>query len=65
MERVSVYCVNTESDATADVLERSDKRIKVVFTTTDMTLVLTRQDNRQPYIGSMSGLTFETFGELE
>lgn len=63
MERVSIYCMNTETDAVADVLERSDKRIKVVFVATDMVLTLTRQDRNRPYIGNMAGLNFETFGD--
>jgi hypothetical protein len=65
MEQCSVYCINTEKDAVADILERTEKRLKVAMSGTDMTIILTRQDTRQPYIGFLGGLEFETFGELE
>jgi hypothetical protein len=65
MEQCSVYCINTEKDAVADILERTEKRLKVAMSGTDMTIILTRQDPRQPYVGFMGGLEFETFGELE
>jgi hypothetical protein len=65
MQQCSVYCVDTDKDALADILERSDKRIKVALVGTNMTLILTRTDVRQPYIGFAHGLEFETFGELE
>jgi hypothetical protein len=66
MEQCNIYCVNTEKDAIADILERNDKRIKVALTgTTMLTIVLTRQVTSQPYVGHMSGLEFETFGEME
>ena len=65
MEQFSVYCISSEKDAVADILERNEKRIKVAMVGTDMTIVLTRQDHRQPYIGFLGGLEFETFGELE
>ncbi len=65
MNKCSVYCIETKKDVTADILEQSDKRIKVVFTGTNMTLVLQRQHLRQPYVGHEAGMEFETFGELE
>jgi hypothetical protein len=65
MEQCNIYCVNTENDALGDILERSDKRIKVALVGTDMTIVLTRRVTSQPYVGHMSGLEFETFGEME
>ena len=65
MEQCSVYCINTEKDAVADILERTEKRLKVVLSGTDMTLILTRHDTRYAYVGFMGGLEFETFGILE
>lgn len=65
MEQCNVYCVTTEKDAVADILGRNDKRIKVAMVGTDLTIVLTRTDNRLPYIGFVGSLEFETFGELE
>lgn len=60
-----VYCVDTEKDAVADVLEQNDKRIKVALVDTDITIVLTREDVRYAYIGFAHGLEFETFGDME
>lgn len=65
MKQCSVYCVTTKTDSTADILVRNDKRIQVVLSNTEITIVLTRTDTRRPYIGYLSGLEFETFGELE
>jgi hypothetical protein len=65
MKQCSIYCVNTGKDVVADIMERSDKRIKVVLVDTNTTITLTRSDIRRPYIGFLSGLEFETFGELE
>lgn len=65
MKQCSVYCVSTEKDAIADILEMNDKRLKVVIEGTDMTIVLTRNDMRRPYIGMLHGMEFESFGELE
>lgn len=65
MEKISVYCVNTEKDLIAEVLERSDKHLKVVFVDTTLTLTLERKDTRFPYIGFKAGMEFESFGELE
>ena len=65
MKQCSVYCVDTKTDRVADILEENDKRIKVAFENTDITLVLVRQDTRFPYIGFVNGMEFETFGEME
>jgi len=62
MDQCGIYCISTGRDALADVLERSDKRIKVALVGTDITITLTRQDGRAPYIGHAGGLEFETFG---
>lgn len=65
MNQCHVYCVTTETEALADILEVSDRRIKVVMVGTDMTITLSRQSLRQPYIGYLADMEFETFGELE
>lgn len=65
MKQCLVYCDSTKHDALADILEQNDKRIKVAFVGSDVTLVLTRTDTRFPYIGNEHGMEFETFGELE
>jgi hypothetical protein len=65
MEQCNIWCVNTETDAVADIMERSDRRLKVVIVDTDLTITLSRDNNRKPFIGFLGGLEFETFGELE
>lgn len=53
---------NNSKTAKADVLQRSDKRLRVVLQGTDTTITLTRDDTRRPYVGSMAGLEFTTNG---
>lgn len=65
MEKCSVYCVNTEKDVVADILSKSDKRLKVVVEDSDITIVLQREDTRAPYIGFLDGLEFESFGDMD
>lgn len=65
MNQCDIYCVSTEKSAIADILERSDKRIKVVMIGTKIPITLTRKDTRYPYTGTEFGLEFETFGEME
>jgi hypothetical protein len=65
MRQCTLYCVDTEKDVTADVLEETDRRLKVAIVGTDITIVLSRTDIRYPYIGHAHNMEFETFGELE
>lgn len=65
MKQCTVYCINTQVDAVADVLEESAKRMKVALVGTDITIVLTRSDTRRPFVGRLGVMEFETFGELE
>lgn len=65
MDKVSVYCIDTSKDKQAEVLERSQKRLKVVLVGTTLTITLTRQDIRKPYIGTAAGMEFETWGTEE
>jgi hypothetical protein len=64
-DQCTLYCVNTEKDSLADILSRSDKRMKVVINGTSITIVLMRKDIRRPYVGYEAGLEFETFGEVD
>jgi len=64
-EKISIYCIDTEKDAIGEILEKSDKRIKVVLEGTTLTITLTRSDLRRPYIGHAAEMEFETFGILE
>lgn len=65
MEQCDVYCIATQTEARADILERTDKRIKVALEDSDITIVMTRTDTRRPYVGFAGNIEFETFGELE
>ena len=65
MKQCTVYCVNTEKDAVADIMEQSTKRLKVALVGTNITITLTRQDTRRPFIGRTGNMEFETFGDME
>jgi hypothetical protein len=39
--------------------------MKVAIVGTNLTIILSRKDTRQPYIGRVANMEFETFGELE
>lgn len=65
MKQCSVYCINTEKDVIADILQQTSKQMKVVIVGTNLTIILSRKDTRQPYIGRVANMEFETFGELE
>lgn len=62
MDTCKVTNTNNGKTVTADVIQRSDKRLRVVFQGTDMTLTMTRSDIRRPYVGSSAGLEFTTMG---
>lgn len=64
MRQCNVYCVNTEKDALADILEETDKRLKVALVGTQLTLVMTRSVTVHPYTCTEHGMEFETFGDL-
>jgi hypothetical protein len=65
MKQCTIYCVNTKKDAIADIMTSSTKRLKVVLVGTNITIELTRKDQRVPFIGYIGSMEFETFGELE
>ncbi len=62
MDRVKVTNTNNGKDADADVLQRSDKRLRVALVGTNITINMTRSDTRRPYVGSMNGLEFTSNG---
>lgn len=61
-----VYVTNTNSGKAikADVLEHSDKAMKVALVGTTMSLFLKRTDVSKPYIGIVGSMEFTTTGEL-
>lgn len=63
--RLPTCLVSSTTNSTkvqADILEKSDKRIKVALQGTNITLVMTRSDPRRHYVGSMAGVEFSTAG---
>ncbi len=62
MDRVKVVNTNNGRTVEADVLQRSDKRLRVALVGTAITLTMTRDDIRRPFVGSMNGLEFTSVG---
>jgi len=62
MNKVKVKNLNNGVEVNADVLERSDKHLKVVFEKTTTTIRLIRSDVRAKYVGQLAGLQFESTG---
>ncbi len=62
MNRVKVTNLNNERSVDADVLQRSDKRMRVALVGTNIVINLTRDDTRRPYIGSLNGIEFSSQG---
>ena len=58
METIDITCTNNGKTKRAEVLNRNDKYMKVVFEGTTITLELFRADVNRPYIGNKSGLEF-------
>ena len=58
MEQIEITCIDNGKTKTADVLNRTDKYMKVVFEGTNMTLELVRKDLNKPYVGNKAGLEF-------
>lgn len=65
MRKCNVYCVNTETDSLADILEESEYRLKVAIVGTDITITMRRDRTNRPYVGRVGGMEFETFGDME
>lgn len=66
MDRTTVIMIKDDSDESvgADVLERSDKRIKVALDGSDITLILTRNRAQDKWYTAIKfGMTFQTTGE--
>ncbi len=57
-----VNCEDTGKKMTADILQRSDKSLKVVIQGTNITINMNRTDTRKSYIGRSAGLEFSTMG---
>ena len=62
MDKVKVTNISNGRTVDADVLQRSDKRLRVALTGTNITINLTREDVRKPFIGRTNGLEFSSMG---
>lgn len=62
MDRCKIKNTNTGKEVGADVLERSDKRLKVALDGTKFTIQLFRADTRRPYVGNLNGMEFTSAG---
>lgn len=58
MEKITIVCENNEKTKVVEVLQRTDKHLKVVFEGTTMTLDLHRTDVNKAYVGHKAGLEF-------
>lgn len=58
----SVICSDTGKTAVAEILSKNDKFIKVVISGTNITLSMSRDDVRKPYVGKAVGMEFTTYG---
>ncbi len=59
MEKIILTCTNNGKQKTAEVLNQSDKYMKVVVSGTQLFIELFRNDVNIPYTGHTAGLEFE------
>lgn len=62
MEKVKITCSQTGVTVGADVLNRSDRSMRVALDGTNITLNLSRVDKSTPYVGNHVGLEFTCNG---
>ena len=59
METVEIICTNNDRTKTAEVLECTDKYMKVQVEGTQLFIEMFREDLNTPYTGHTAGLEFE------
>ena len=59
MEKIEIVCTKNNKSKTADVLQKSDKYMKVALEGTQIIIELFREDLNMPYKGHTAGLEFE------
>ena len=59
METIEIRCTNNDKTKTAEVMQQTDKYMKVIVEGTQIAIELFREDVNTPYTGHMSGLEFE------
>ncbi len=63
MDRIKITCTDTEVTHEVDVLEKSDKRLKIVIDGTDVVILLYKNDpHDRVYVGNNAGLEFTSTG---
>lgn len=65
MDRTTITCTSNGANAPADILEKSDMRMKVVMVAmTDMPITMFKQTPHDAfYVGNAAGLEFTSTGE--
>ena len=58
MEQINIICTDNGLSKEAEVMNMSDKYLKVVLIDTTMTIELFRKDLNRPYVGHKAGLEF-------
>ena len=58
MEQIEIICTDNGKTKNAEVLNKSDKYMKVVVDGTQIAIELHRIDVNKPYIGHTAGLEF-------
>jgi hypothetical protein len=59
---VKVTCTDTNQTVEADLIDQTDKRLRVSFKKGRATLTMTRSDTRKVYVGNEAGLEFFSKG---
>ena len=59
METIILTCTNNDKTKEAEVLEKTDKYMKVIIPGTQLFIELFRDDVNIPYTGHTAGLEFE------
>jgi len=64
MNRTTITCTDTDVAHGADILEKSDKRMKVAIEGTNVAISLFKNDpNDKVYVGNFGGLEFTSTGD--
>ena len=58
MEQIEIICTDNGKTKNAEVLNKSDKYIKVVVEGTQIAIEMFRKDVNKPYIGHTAGFYF-------
>ena len=59
METIEITCTNNGKTKTAEVIQQTDKYMKVIVEGTQIFIEMFREDLNTPYTGHTAGLEFE------